>query len=231
MAAIGHPGIVDVQPAPDPNGEIPAEGFSSVQWLGYQLFAEEKTTAVVADSCQRALSTVTNWKRQWRERYGTHLFRHRKPGENVTGRGGPKGGLAEKQRWAELREAAAPAFGQTAIDANAIAQAIIAEWVQPDRIKELGPRDAYFLIRTAEKAAALADRLDNIADPNRGRTGQGPTGERGGVPKGILGGLDTRNSSGRPAGILARLDVIKVSFEARMAAAAEEPIETTVNES
>lgn len=177
---------------PDLTGDCP-DDWEPIRWVAAQAIHQGKTQRATAARLGVAPSTISRWKRQWKNRYGEDFLALDRA-RNLSGarevasayRLGTVGG------WGDVRAAAAASNGVTADLARQIAQRRLQEILDdPVELSLLTVADLLTLAKIADMLERRADELINVrrgyGDPieTSGRLGDEPE-----VPEGILDGLD-----------------------------------------
>lgn len=176
------------------------EGWDSRHWLAAQMIGNGATLQKVGEHFGLQRSTISGWVHRWRKVHGSEFLRRGRD-QRAVSRSPSKGlravGDETQQRWEDLRQAAALDSAVTAAAARELARKVIASYADdPVRLKSLTPSDVTQLVNSANKLDARADKLAGIRDVDKVSTarglpaGPGTAGDPGGVPEGLLAGLE-----------------------------------------
>lgn len=172
---------------PQPTDDKPPD-WPPRQWRAYQAIQLRKASyAEAAAEAGVQPGTISRWVRLWRDRYGEGFCppAHAPPRMD-SHKGGYMMGKASRQRWADLREAAAGGLAETLDIGILLAQRVIRYHLRHP--EDLSILDLKHLVDAIDRIARRADILAGIPDPNRALITQ--TNVLGSTPAGILDGLE-----------------------------------------
>lgn len=213
---------------PDPSGKAP-KGFSADQWTAYQAIALGTSQREISKQIGKSSGTVARWVRNWRDEYGDDLFRRQAKAnvdathQNITP-GNDESTSELAADWSARRSATAARHGNNADLAARVLDKFLTRLFEDDeRLDAMTIADARWLEKIGSGSVATADRLSDLAHPDR-KTRAGPL--VGATQVNVdLGGLTTRAQEGNVIELRDRVVALKDSFERR-----RNSIETTETE-